>query len=429
VNDARVFVRGVDRPSISLLRWEVLPNERLETIAQLCRIPIKGKVMIFVPTQKIGEALQDYLRDQGLETPFYHSKLGSAWDREQLVKRFVGESYPLVDRIICTSAFGMGMDVPNVRLVIHYQHPSSVEDYLQEFGRAGRDGQPSVAVLLHADFGATKDKDIGLLNFMAEKDSEGAQLDAAYQTAALDHKYRQIMDMARLVRQEGCFRQTLIGYFEGSKKGSRRSFSTWLLEWVFAEPATGGKNVVCCDACCRDVIKRWGEIGYVSKVFGLRLSPAYSESAGHRQSEAGHRQDAIGISAFMGGAAILSILAIVILPVYFQLGKSTDAAKPQAVAGSSVHADPTAAVAPLQGANKLSPPPGDIMAAQNRLIELGFLAGPADGVWGTKPRIPLRAFKIANGLAADDKWDDLVSSRLYSTKAARSPLPLATTGR
>jgi ATP-dependent DNA helicase RecQ len=425
VNDARVFVRGVDRPNISLLRWEVLPNERLETIAQLCRIPIPvgGKVMIFVPTRKIGEALQAYLRDQGLETPFYHAKLGSAWDREQLVKRFEGESYPIVDRIICTSAFGMGLDIPNVRLVIHYQHPSSVEDYLQEFGRAGRDGQPSVAVLLHADFGASKDKDIDLLNFMAQRASDSAQLDAANQAAALDHKYRQIEDMAGLVKQEGCFRQTLIGYFEGSEKGSRRSFSTWLLEWVFAEPATRQKNAVCCDACCRDVIKRWGGIGYVSKVFGLQLGPEHE--TGHRQSEPVHRQSAIGISAFIGGAVILSI---VMLPVFFQ-GKSIDAAKPQAVADSSVHADRTTAVAPLQGANKLNLPPGDIMAAQNRLIELGFLAGPSDGVWGTKSRMALRAFKIANALAADDKWDDLVSSRLYSTQAARSPLPLATTGR
>jgi len=99
-------------------------------------------------------------------------------------------------------------------------------------------------------------------------------------------------------------------------------------------------------------------------------------------------------------------------------------AKPQAV-----HVERTAAVAPLQGA-KLNPSlPGDITAAQNRLIKLGFLAGPADGVWGTKSRMALRAFKIANGLAADDKWDDLVSSRLYSAKAARSPLPPATTGR
>jgi hypothetical protein len=254
---------------------------------------------------------------------------------------------------------------------------------------------------------------------MAEKTSEGAQLDAASQTAVLDHKYRQIEDMAGLVRQEGCFRQALIGYFEGSKKDSRRSFSTWLLEWVFAEPTTGGKNVVCCDACCRDVIKRWGEIGYVSNVFGLRLGPTYSERAGHLQSETGHRRSAIGIAgfaAFIGAAAIFSI---VMLPIIFQ-GKSTDAAKSQAAADSPVHADHA-----LQDANKLDPPPSDFMPAQNRLIELGFLAGPADGVWKTKSRMALRAFRIANGLAADEKWDD-VSRRLYSTQAVRSPLPLAT---
>src|SRR4029077_19443261 len=212
VNDARVFVRGVDRPNISLLRWRVLPNERLETIAKLCRIPIpgEGKVMIFVPTRKIGETLQGYLRDQGLETPFYHSQLASAWEREQLIKRFVGQSYPLVDRIICTSAFGMGLDVPNVRLVIHWQHPTSVEDYLQEFGRAGRDGKSSVAVLLHTRRGASND--IGLLDFMAKKASENAQLDAFNRAAALAHKHQQIKAMARLAGQEGCFRQTLIGY-------------------------------------------------------------------------------------------------------------------------------------------------------------------------------------------------------------------------
>jgi hypothetical protein len=127
------------------------------------------------------------------------------------------------------------------------------------------------------------------------------------------------------------------------------------------------------------------------------------------------------IATVIGGVAIL---LIVMLPILF--GKSTDAAKPL-VADTSVHADSTAVVGPLQGTNKLNPPPSDIMAAQNRLIELGFLKGPADGVWGAKSRMALRAFKIANGFTADDKWDDLVSGRLYSIQAARSPLPLATT--
>src|SRR5262245_10885012 len=242
VNDARVFVRGVDRPNISLLRWDVNADQRPNIISQLCctQSSSAANVMIFVPTRKIVETLQMYLRDQGLETPFYHSKLSSAWEREQLIKRFVGESRPLVDRIICTSAFGMGLDVPNVRLVIHWQHPSSVEDYLQEFGRAGRDGYPSVAVLLHTCPGTSND--IGLLMFMAKRTSENAQLGAHDKTAALAHKHQQIEAMARLVEKKGCFRQSLIEYFVGSRKPSRQGFSMWLLERVFAEPAIRGKK-------------------------------------------------------------------------------------------------------------------------------------------------------------------------------------------
>jgi ATP-dependent DNA helicase RecQ len=120
VSEARVFVRDVDRPNISLIRWKASTAERPQIIAHLCRLhlPNGGKVMIFVPTRKIGEALQRCLREQRLETPFYHSHLASAWEREQLVKRFVGESRPMVDRIICTSAFGMGLDVSDVRMVV-----------------------------------------------------------------------------------------------------------------------------------------------------------------------------------------------------------------------------------------------------------------------------------------------------------------------
>jgi ATP-dependent DNA helicase RecQ len=266
VCDARVFVRGVDRPNISLLRWEAHAGQRPKIISQLCRTQMSdgSKVMIFVPTRKIGEALQDYLRDQGLETPFYHSQLASAWEREQLIKRFVGESRPLVDRIICTSAFGMGLDVPNVRLVVHWQHPLSVEDYLQEFGRAGRDGQPSVAVLLHTSRHTSND--IGLLKFMAARASENARLDASSQTAALIHKHQQIESIARLVGQESCFRQALISYFTGSEKASRRSLSTRLVEWVFAESAKRQKKVACCDACCRGVILQRGELGFVQGI-------------------------------------------------------------------------------------------------------------------------------------------------------------------
>jgi ATP-dependent DNA helicase RecQ len=266
VSDAEVFVRGVDRPNIALLRWSVSISERPWAIEQLCRaqMPTKGKVMIFVPTRKIGVALQKYLGEHGLETPFYHSQLGNPWDREQLLKRFVGDSRPEVDRIICTSAFGMGLDVPNVRMVIHWQHPSSVEDYLQEFGRAGRDGKASVAVLLYDRDNAQRD--IGLLRFMANRAVETAQLPTAAATAASSHKRVQIDTMARLTTSHGCFRNSLVSYFTGEKRVARRSFSMWLLELVFADRGSRQRKVICCDTCQQRLITRQGPLAFAKTV-------------------------------------------------------------------------------------------------------------------------------------------------------------------
>ena len=268
VSDAQVFVRGIDRPNIALLRWSVSINVRPWAIEQLCRaqMPAKGKVMIFVPTRRIGMALQKYLCEHGLETPFYHSQLDKPWDREQLLKRFVGDSRPEVDRIICTSAFGMGLDVPNVRLVIHWQHPSSIEDYLQEFGRAGRDGKPSVAVLLYDRNKAQRD--ISLLKFMADRAVEAAQLPTATAKAVSSHKTAQIDRMAFLTTSSGCFRDSLVSYFSGPKRVARRSFSTWLLEIVFADREVRQQRVICCDACQQRLIIRQGPLAFVKKVLG-----------------------------------------------------------------------------------------------------------------------------------------------------------------
>jgi ATP-dependent DNA helicase RecQ len=266
VPDAQVFVRGVDRPNIGLLRWSVSGDERLQAIAQLCRVPMldKGKVMIFVPTVKIGRALQRYLAERGLETPFYHSQFGDAWEREQLLKRFVGDSRPEVDRVICTSAFGMGLDIPNVRMVIHWQHPSSVEDYLQEVGRAGRDGKASVAVLLHDR--TNTQRDIGLLKFMAGRAVDGARLPPAAALAVSGHKAAQIDMMASLATSHGCFRKSLVGYFTGPKRAARRSFSAWLLELVFADRGAQQQKVARCDVCQQRLIKRYGPLAFVENV-------------------------------------------------------------------------------------------------------------------------------------------------------------------
>ncbi len=245
VPQARVVTTDVDRPNIALLRLPAADDEtRLRLTAGLLRQMPAGRAMIFTPTVKIGQQVQAGLRELDLDLPFYHARLADAAVREALLARFLGRQTPPAPFVICTNAFGLGLDVPDVRLVIHWQHPASVEDYVQEFGRAGRDGKPAVAVLF------TRPGETGLLRFMAHKTVERASLDEAAAGQALAIKLEAIEEMQRLAAQRsGCFRRGLLACFGGASAIAARPAAWRLLAWVFEEPRRITPTRVCCDAC------------------------------------------------------------------------------------------------------------------------------------------------------------------------------------
>src|SRR5438034_11617181 len=198
-----------------------------------------GRAMLFVPTVKTGRQVQDGFRLLGLELPFFHAKSGPVNAPDMLLRRFTGRTSPPANVVICTNVFGMGLALPDVRLVVHWQHPASVEDYLQEFGRAGRDGHPSVAVLF------TGLKDEGLLRFMAEKTVELADIDAESKTETLKSKYRAIEQIrTAATSREVCFRSAIVQYFGEALSPKKRTLAVRLAEWIFSRSARDRKSVV-----------------------------------------------------------------------------------------------------------------------------------------------------------------------------------------
>jgi len=246
ISEARIFVSGVDRPNIALLRLPIEGElERFKIIKWLTQMTSAGKTMIFVPTVKVGDLVQRGLLTHGLTVPFYHSKCGTPNEKDMLLGRFTGRISPPAPIIICTNAFGMGLDVSDVRLVVHWQHPASVEDYLQEFGRAGRDGKPSLALLFTND-----NRDTGLLKFMAEKTVDGAELDDDQKQSVLKGKLSQINDVRDLaIRRDQCFRRGIVRYFQEEKPARRRSFALRIVQWLFSTADKPKKSKRCCDSC------------------------------------------------------------------------------------------------------------------------------------------------------------------------------------
>jgi ATP-dependent DNA helicase RecQ len=248
VGEASVFVHGANRPNISFLRRPVAQQSRPAFIADLLRLAdrIGVKAMVFVPTRKIGDALSSELARAGLPTPFYQGQL-NAPEKQDLLQRFGGHLEPKLSRIVCTNAFGMGVDISDVRMVIHWQHPASAEDYLQEFGRAGRDGRRSIAVLLTD---AKPDgPSVGLLDFMADHTVTQSGLPPDEQRVLQTQKRRVIRQMQDFAFSKTCFRDALLGYFGEKRVKFRRPLALMLVDWVFASRQTQVEKGLCCDVC------------------------------------------------------------------------------------------------------------------------------------------------------------------------------------
>jgi ATP-dependent DNA helicase RecQ len=236
VPGATTIVENPDRSNITFARLPIGKSDprRIDIIIQLLRQIPSGRAIIFVPTVKEGVTLQAALRGRGVDLEFFHSKAKDPAWRDNVQGRFSGRILPTVSALIATSAFGMGLDIPDIRLIVHWQHPFSIEEYVQGYGRAGRDGKHSLAVLF-----TDEQQDRYLLDFMTRTN----------ETTALDDRLADVDKMAKLANnREICFRRALVAHLLG-EQSPRQSWSMRILNWAFSEKQKSIQTKQCCDKC------------------------------------------------------------------------------------------------------------------------------------------------------------------------------------